>query len=90
MNKGHSTTESLLEWIVGIIVIAFLFGAFLFGADKAFDNYEKQQCFGLQAQAEQFSNYSLSKENPLGFFITQSDRDMCENIYNIEINAPVK
>ena len=90
MNKGHSTTESLLEWIVGIIVIAFLFGAFLFGADKAFDNYEKQQCFGLQAQAEQFSNYSLSKENQQGFFITQSDKDMCENIYNIEINAPVK
>ena len=90
MNKGHSTTEALLEWIVGIIIVAILFGAFLFGADKAFDNYEKQQCFGLQAQAEQYKNYLYSRENQQGFFITQSDRDMCEGIYGIEINAPIK
>ena len=89
-NKGHSTTETFIEWIIGIIIVAILFGVFLFGADKAFDNYEKQYCFSLQAQAEQYKNYLYSRENQQGFFITQSDKDMCENIYNIEINAPVK
>jgi hypothetical protein len=90
MNKGHSTTETFIEWIIGTIIVAILFGVFLFGADKAFDNYEKQYCFSLQAQAEQYKNYLYSRENQQGFFITQSDKDMCENIYNIEINAPVK
>jgi len=88
--KGHSTTEALLEWIVGIIIISILFGVFLFGADKVFDNYEKQYCYKLQAQAEQYKNYLYSHENQQGFFITQSDKDMCENIYNIQINAPIK
>jgi hypothetical protein len=89
-NKGHSTTETFIEWIIGIIIVAILFGVFLFGADKAFDSYEKQYCYKLQDQAEQYKNYLYSHENQQGFFITQSDKDMCENIYNIEINAPVK
>jgi len=88
-NKGHSTTEALLEWIVGIIIIAILFGVFLFGADKAFDNYEKQYCFRLQAQAEQYKNFTLSKDNPGGFYITKADKEMCDR-YKIDIKAPIK
>lgn len=88
-NRGHSTTETFIEWIVGIIIIAILFGAFLFGADKAFDNYEKQYCFSLQAQAEQYRNFSLSIDNPGGFYITQLDKEQCDSL-GIKIKAPVR
>jgi hypothetical protein len=78
--KGHSTTETFKEWIIGIIIVAILFGVFLFGADKAFDSYEKQYCYKLQAQAKQYKNYLYSHENQQGFFITQSDKE-CVKIF---------
>jgi hypothetical protein len=89
MNKGHSTTETFIEWIIGTIIVAILFGVFLFGADKAFDNYEKQYCFSLQAQAEQYKNYLYSLQKKERKNIAGSKHGETKNImlsFNISDN----
>lgn len=89
MNKRHSTTEAFIEWVVVFILTILLFSLFLYGMDKAFDNYEFQYCKGLQAQAEQYKNFSLSIDNPGGFYITQLDKEQCDSL-GIKIKAPVR
>lgn len=89
MNKGHSTLELIIRWtittIVGVIVITLLLAIFQYGSI----GLDKQYCFSLQAQAEQYKNFTLSKDNPGGFYITQLDKDQCDSL-GIKIKAPVK
>lgn len=89
-NRGHSTTELIIRWtittIVGVIAIALLLAIFQYGSI----GLDKQYCYKLQAQAEQYSNFQLSKNNPGGFYITKDDQEMCEGIYNVKIKAVVK
>ena len=90
MDKGHSTTETFIRFIVTLEIGEIAIICLIKILDYGIVGIEEQYCYKLQAQAEQYKNYLYSRENQQGFFITQSDKDMCENIYNIEINAPVK
>ena len=89
MNKGHSTLELIIRWtittIVGVIAIALLLAIFQYGLI----GLDKQYCNGLQAQAEQYRNFSLSIDNPGGFYITQLDKEQCDSL-GIKIKAPVR
>ena len=89
MNRGHSTTETLIKWIA-IIVIG---GSVIYGLaillSYGADNLDKQYCYGLQAQAEQYRNFSWSEDNTGGFYITKLDKEQCDH-FGIKINAPIK
>lgn len=89
INKGHSTLDLLINWTLaigsGTIVIIGLLAILNYEAD----NVDKQYCRGLQAQAEQYKNFSLSTDNPGGFYITQLDKDQCDSL-GIKIKAPVR
>lgn len=50
---------------------------------------DKITCNKLQKQAEEYKNFLYSETNPGGFYITESDKEMCD-FYRIIINAPVK
>lgn len=87
--KGHSTIEVLAKWtitivtgVIGIICLGLLLS---YGAD----NIDKQYCYGLQAQAEQYRNFTWSENNPGGFYITKIDKAQCDH-FNITIKAPVR
>lgn len=88
-NKGHSMLELIIRWtITAIIAGAFMIG-FATLLSYGSDNIDKQYCYKLQAQAEQYSNFQLSAENPTGFYITELDKEQCDH-FNIIIKAPVR
>jgi len=88
-NKGHSMLELIIRWtITGAIVVAIITG-FAILLSYGADNIDKQYCYKLQAQAEQYSNFQLSAENPTGFYITELDKEQCDH-FNIIIKAPVR
>jgi len=89
MNKGHSTLELIIRWtITAIIGGAIIVGSAILLSYGA-DNIDKQYCYGLQAQAEQYRNFTWSEDNTGGFYITKLDKDQCDH-FNIKINAPVR
>lgn len=65
------TTKILI--VICALVIIFL-GSY-FGAMRV----EKQDCYQLKKQSEDFSS----------FYLTKTDKEMCDH-YNISIVAPVK
>lgn len=89
MNKGHSTTEVFIGWIITSILIVIAIICLVKILDYGIVGVEEHYCYKLQAQAEQYKNFTLSKDNPGGFYITQADKTMCD-MYNINIKAVVK
>jgi len=83
MNKGHSITETAIT----VVILIILFAVFLIGLGKAFDSYEKSECYKLQANAERYEKYSPT--NTGGFYITQNEKDMCDH-HNIKVDAPIR
>jgi uncharacterized membrane protein (Fun14 family) len=89
MNKGHSTTETFIRFIVTLVIGVIAIICLIKILDYGIVGVEEQYCYKLQAQAEQYKNFTLSKNNPGGFYITQADKTMCD-MYNINIKAVVK
>lgn len=89
MNKGHSTTETFIRFIVTLVIGATAIFCLLLILNYGIVGAEEQYCYKLQAQAEQYKNFTLSKDNLGGFYVTQADKDQCDFL-GIDIKAPVK
>ena len=92
MKKGHSTTETFIRSIITLVTLvigAIAIICLIKILDYGIVGVEEQYCYKLQAQAEQYKNFTLSKDNLGGFYITQIDKDQCES-FGIDIKAPVK
>ena len=87
--KGYSTLSFIVKWTITIFLslgaLICLFFVLSYGADEM----DKQYCYTLQAQAEQYINFSYSKVNEGGFYITKADKEFCDHL-KIIIKAPVR
>ena len=88
-NKGNSTTETFIRSIITLVIGVTAIICLVKILDYGIVGVEEQYCYKLQAQAEQYRNFTLSKDNLGGFYITQIDKDQCDS-FGIDIKAPVK
>ncbi len=65
--------------IISLIAIAVAFTLMNLGYDKSMEVH----CKTLEAQATEY------RDNP-HYYITKLDHDECKEVYNIDIDAPVK
>ena len=61
MNKGHSTTETFIRFIVTLVIGVIAIICLIKILDYGIVGVEEQYCYKLQAQAEQYKNFTLSK-----------------------------
>ena len=87
--KGYSTLDFIVKWTVTIFLSLGALICLLLVLSYGAKNMDKQYCYTLQAQAEQYINFSYSKVNEGGFYITKADKEMCDYL-NIIIKAPVR
>ena len=87
--KGYSTLGFIVKWTVTIFLSLGFLICLLLVLSYGAKGMDKQYCYTLQAQAEQYSNFSYSKVNEGGFYITKADKEMCDYL-NIIIKAPVR
>lgn len=84
--KDHSDEVIIVSMF--LLGIGIPVGLFLTNTDP-FEEFNKVECYKLQKQANDYKNFLYSETNPGGFYITESDKEMCD-FYRIIINAPVK
>ena len=89
MNKGHSTTETFIRFIVTLVIGVTAIICLVKILDYGIVGVEEQYCYKLQKQAEDYKNFTYSEDNIGGFYITQIDKDQCDS-FGIDIKAPVK
>ena len=56
---------------------------------KPIEKFDKQYCYQVQKQADDYRNFLYSHNNPGGFYVTEQDKQMCNDL-GINIKAPVK
>ena len=83
--------EDRFNTFLSAFFVTVLFGGLLYAiiVVNPIAEQEKITCNKLQKQAEDYKNFMYSETNTGGFYITESDKEMCD-FYRIIINAPVK
>jgi len=90
MRKRKNTDEKFYTFLSILFIIALIGGMVAMVIFiKPLEKFDKQYCYQVQRQAEDYKNFMYSETNTGGFYITESDKEMCD-FYRIIINAPVK
>ncbi len=90
MNKKMKSEEKFNTFLSAFFVIALFGGMFsMIIFLKPMEKFDKQYCYQVQKQADDYRNFLYSHNNPNGFYVTTQDKQMCNDL-GIEINAPIK
>lgn len=90
MRKRKNTDEKFYTFLSALFIMALIGGMVAMVLFiKPLEKFDKQYCYQIQKQAEDYKNFTYSEDNPGGFYITKADKQMC-NRYKIDIKAPVR
>ena len=83
--------EDRFNTFLSVFFVTVLFGGLLYAmvVINPIEQQEKITCNKLQKQAEDYKNFMYSETNTGGFYITKSDKEMCD-MYNIKIDSVVR
>ena len=90
MRKRKNTDEKFYTFLSILFIIALIGGMVAMVIFiKPLEKFDKQYCYQVQRQAENYKNFTYSEDNIGGFYITKAQKEMCYR-YGINIKAPVK
>ena len=90
MRKRKNTDEKFYTFLSILFIIALIGGMVAMVIFiKPLEKFDKQYCYQVQRQAEDYKNFLYNHNNPGGFYVTEKDKQICLDL-GIEIKAPVK